>query len=126
MSVQTLWKNFPFEEITLEPGNFADELKGLRIVQLSDLHIKRSLDIGYLERTFPTDFTAIITDVTGVDIAYAVFDNASIALTIVGDEYTGTLTTAFKDKAVSLSACSIKRYSATMVPAELPKAANLS
>lgn len=49
MSVQTLWKNFPFEEITLEPGNFADELKGLRIVQLSDLHIKRSLDIGYLE-----------------------------------------------------------------------------
>ncbi len=49
MSLQTGWKNFPFEEISLQPGNFADELKGLRIVQLSDLHLKRSLDIGYLE-----------------------------------------------------------------------------
>ncbi len=49
MSLQTGWKTFPFEEIKLEPGNFADELKGLRIVQLSDLHMKKSLDIHYLE-----------------------------------------------------------------------------
>ncbi len=49
MSLQTGWNSFPFEEITLEPGNFADELKGLRIVQLSDLHMKKNLDIHYLE-----------------------------------------------------------------------------
>lgn len=56
-----------------------------------------SLDINYIERTIPTDFTAIITDETGVDNAYAVFDNSSITLTRVGDEYTGTLTTDLDD-----------------------------
>lgn len=49
MPLQTGWKHFPFHEISLEPGNFADGLKGLRIVQLSDLHLKKSLDISYLE-----------------------------------------------------------------------------
>lgn len=49
MSLQTGWNNFPFKEIRLEPGNFADELKGLRIVQLSDLQMKKSLDIHSLE-----------------------------------------------------------------------------
>lgn len=49
MHLQTGWNHFPFNEITLKPANFADELKGLRIVQLSDLHLKRSLDIAYLE-----------------------------------------------------------------------------
>lgn len=49
MPWQTGWHHFPFNEITLKPENFAEELKGLRIVQLSDLHIKRSLDLAYLE-----------------------------------------------------------------------------
>lgn len=49
MSLQAGWNSFPFEEIRLEPGNFADELKGLRIVQLSDLHMKKNLDIHSLE-----------------------------------------------------------------------------
>lgn len=49
MLLQTGWKHFPFHEISLEPGNFAEGLKGLRIVQLSDLHLKKSLDIAYLE-----------------------------------------------------------------------------
>lgn len=49
MPLQTGWKHFPFHEISLEPGNFADGLKGLRIVQLSDLHLKKGLDITYLE-----------------------------------------------------------------------------
>lgn len=50
MPLQTGWKHFPFHEIPLYPGNFADALKGLRIVQLSDLHLKKSIDIAYLER----------------------------------------------------------------------------
>jgi predicted MPP superfamily phosphohydrolase len=49
MPLQTGWKHFPFHEIPLYPGNFADSLKGLRIVQLSDLHLKKSIDIAYLE-----------------------------------------------------------------------------
>ncbi len=42
--------NFPFKEITLSPGNFADELKGLRIVQLSDLLISKKTDPAYLHQ----------------------------------------------------------------------------
>lgn len=49
MSWQRGWKHFPFHEVSLEPANFANELKGLRIVQLSDLHLTRSIEISYLE-----------------------------------------------------------------------------
>ena len=49
MSLQTGWTHFPFEEISLEPANFSSALKGLRIVQLSDLHITKKLDINYLK-----------------------------------------------------------------------------
>jgi len=42
--------NFPFKEITLTPGNFADELKGLRIVQLSDLLISKKTTLAYLHQ----------------------------------------------------------------------------
>jgi len=41
---------FPFKEISLSPGNFADELKGLRIVQLSDLLISKKTDPVYLHQ----------------------------------------------------------------------------
>jgi predicted MPP superfamily phosphohydrolase len=42
--------HFPFKEITLYPGNFADALKGLRIVQLSDLLIGKKTDPAYLHQ----------------------------------------------------------------------------
>lgn len=42
--------HFPFKEITLSPGNFADALKGLRIVQLSDLLISKKTDPAYLHQ----------------------------------------------------------------------------
>jgi len=42
--------HFPFEEICLEPGNFADSLKGLRIVHLCDLHISKKTDPSYLRQ----------------------------------------------------------------------------
>ena len=41
---------FPFNEVSLYPGNFADALKGLRIVQLSDLHICHKTDPSYLHQ----------------------------------------------------------------------------
>lgn len=41
---------FPFNEVSLYPGNFADALKGLRIVQLSDLHISQKTDPFYLHQ----------------------------------------------------------------------------
>ncbi|QOY54575.1 metallophosphoesterase [Candidatus Sulfurimonas marisnigri] len=49
MSLQTGWNHFPFEEISLAPQNFSYSLKGLRIVQLSDLHLIKDIDINYLE-----------------------------------------------------------------------------
>jgi len=42
--------HFPFNEISLFPGNFADELKGLRIIQLCDLHISKKTDPAYLHQ----------------------------------------------------------------------------
>lgn len=41
---------FPFKEIELSPGNFSDSLKGLRIVQLSDLLIGKKTDPRYLHQ----------------------------------------------------------------------------
>ncbi len=41
---------FPFNPISLYPGNFADELKGLRIAQLSELHISTKSDPNYLHQ----------------------------------------------------------------------------
>lgn len=42
--------HFPFVEISLSPGNFADNLKGLRIIQLCDLHISKKTDPAYLHQ----------------------------------------------------------------------------
>jgi len=46
--LQVGWKYFPFKEITLEIENCSDALKGMRILQLSDLHLTKNVDIGYL------------------------------------------------------------------------------
>jgi len=42
--------HFPFNEISLYPGNFADALKGLRIIQLCDLHISKKTELSYLHQ----------------------------------------------------------------------------
>jgi len=49
MSFQTGWNHFPFEEISISSSTFATSLNGLSIVQLSDLHITKKLDINYLK-----------------------------------------------------------------------------
>lgn len=49
MSLQTGWKHFPFEEIALKSSGFSAAFNGLRIVQLSDLHLTKNLDIEYLK-----------------------------------------------------------------------------
>lgn len=41
---------FPFHEVSLPAKNFADTLQGLRIVQLSDLHICKKTDLSYLHQ----------------------------------------------------------------------------
>jgi predicted MPP superfamily phosphohydrolase len=42
--------HFPFIEVALSPGNFADTLKGLRVIQLCDLHISKKTDPAYLHQ----------------------------------------------------------------------------
>ena len=42
--------HFPFIDISLSPGNFADAFKGLRIIQLCDLHISKKTDPAYLHQ----------------------------------------------------------------------------
>ncbi len=42
--------HFPFKHISLTPGNFSDALKGLRIAQLSELHICTKTDPNYLHQ----------------------------------------------------------------------------
>jgi len=49
MSLQAGWSHFPFEEIPIKSSTFSSSLNGLSIVQLSDLHITKKLDINYLK-----------------------------------------------------------------------------
>lgn len=49
MSLQTGWKHFPFEEISLQSSGFSNVFNGLRIIQLSDLHLTKNLNIEYLK-----------------------------------------------------------------------------
>ena len=49
MSYETGWKHFPFNEIKLKVKEFPSSLKGLRIVQLSDLHLKKKIDLLYIK-----------------------------------------------------------------------------
>ena len=48
MSLQVGWKHFPFDEIALKSDTFCTALNGLRIVQLSDLHLGKSVKVDYL------------------------------------------------------------------------------
>lgn len=49
MSIQIGWKYFPFDEIAIKSDRFCSSLNGLRIVQLSDLHLTKDVDIRYLK-----------------------------------------------------------------------------
>jgi hypothetical protein len=56
-----------------------------------------TLDIGDVERTVDYEFTATITDETGIDSAYGLFGGSSIVLSQNGDEFTGTIETDIND-----------------------------
>jgi len=49
VSLQVGWNYFPFDEIAIESESFCSSLNGLRIIQLSDLHLTKSVDVTYLE-----------------------------------------------------------------------------
>lgn len=49
MSLQIGWKYLPFQEVEIKSGSFCASLNGLRIVQLSDLHLTKNVDIAYLK-----------------------------------------------------------------------------
>lgn len=46
--LQVGWKYFPFNEISIKIPNIENSLKGIRILQLSDLHLTKNVDINYL------------------------------------------------------------------------------
>lgn len=48
--LQMGWRYFPFNELDVKLPNFDDKLKGMRIVQLSDLHLTTKVDLDYLEK----------------------------------------------------------------------------
>lgn len=49
MSLQIGWNYFPFREVDIKSNNLSATFCGLRIVQLSDLHLTKKVDIGYLK-----------------------------------------------------------------------------
>lgn len=49
MSLQIGWKYFPFDEIKIKSDKFCSSLNGIRIVQLSDLHLTKDVEVGYLK-----------------------------------------------------------------------------
>lgn len=50
MSLQIGWSHFPFHEVAIQSSGFGAPLNGLRIVQLSDLHITKSVEVEYLKK----------------------------------------------------------------------------
>jgi predicted MPP superfamily phosphohydrolase len=71
MTSQNELKHFNFEEINLDPGNFADELKGLRFIQISDLYLKKNIEHNFLENfvkkinSLDLDFVFFTGDILG-------------------------------------------------------------
>lgn len=49
VSLQIGWNHFPFDEVAIKSESFCSSLNGLRIVQLSDLHLTKSVKVSYLE-----------------------------------------------------------------------------
>jgi len=49
VSLHLGWKYFPFDEVKIKSNTFCSSLSGLRIVQLSDLHLTKGVDVGYLK-----------------------------------------------------------------------------
>ncbi|TKI68610.1 metallophosphoesterase [Sulfurimonas crateris] len=49
MSLQVGWKYFPFDEIAIKSTTFCNSLDGLRIIQLSDLHLSKGVEVAYLK-----------------------------------------------------------------------------
>ena len=49
MSLQIGLKYFPFKEVSLEPTSFSTSPTGLRIVQLSDLHLTKNVELSYIK-----------------------------------------------------------------------------
>ena len=49
MSFQSGFKHFPFNEVKLEVDNFSS-LKNLKIIQLSDLHLDKKVDVNYIKQ----------------------------------------------------------------------------
>ncbi|MDD5401148.1 MAG: metallophosphoesterase [Sulfurimonas sp.] len=49
MSLQVGWNYFPFREINIKSHDFCTAFCGLRIIQLSDLHLTKKVDIVYLK-----------------------------------------------------------------------------
>ena len=49
MSLQIGFQYFPFKEVELRPRAFSHSLHGLKIVQLSDLHLSKKVKLSYLK-----------------------------------------------------------------------------
>ena len=49
MSLQVGFQYFPFKEVELSPRAFSPSLNGLKIIQLSDLHLHKKVELSYLE-----------------------------------------------------------------------------
>ena len=49
MSIQRGWKHFPFEQISIKSDRFCAAFSGLKIIQLSDLHLAKDVDLNYLK-----------------------------------------------------------------------------
>ena len=49
MSLQVGFQYFPFKEVELKPRAFSPSLHGLKILQLSDLHLHKKVKLSYLE-----------------------------------------------------------------------------
>jgi len=62
VSLQVGWKHFPFEEVALKSDTFCTSLNGLRIVQLSDLHLGKNVKVDYI-RTLVEKINKIKPDI---------------------------------------------------------------